>query len=242
MMAMAQFPTNNYLIYVVDDDKAIARLLSINLEARGYQVKEFGSGLQAVSSLETDDPHLVILDIMMPGPDGLEITRRIRQISQVPILILSVLDETASKLTALDLGADDYLTKPFRIEELLARTRAILRRTAQATKDESVPSTWDYRSGELYVDLNGLRVVSHGRSKQLTPREWALLRVFIKYAGQVVAPRTLLKEAWGPDYGDEGDYVRTYVNRLRRKIEPEPNQPRYLLLERGLGYRLVEPA
>ena len=113
MMAMAQFPTNNYLIYVVDDDKAIARLLSINLEARGYQVKEFGSGLQAVSSLGTDDPHLVILDIMMPGPDGLEITRRIRQISQVPILILSVLDETASKLTALDLGADDYLTKPF---------------------------------------------------------------------------------------------------------------------------------
>ena len=239
---MAQFPTNNYLIYVVDDDTAIARLLSVNLEARGYQVKKFDNGLQAISSLETDDPHLIILDIMMPGPDGLEITRRIRQVSQVPILILSVLDETASKLTALDLGADDYLTKPFRIEELLARTRAILRRTAQTTKDEPVQSTWDYRSGELYVDLNGLRVVSHGHGKQLTPREWALLRVSIQYAGQVVAPRTLLKEAWGPNYGDEGDYVRTYVNRLRRKIEPEPNQPRYLLLERGLGYRLVETA
>ena len=227
---------------MVDDDTAIARLLSVNLEARGYQVKEFDSGLQAVSSLKTDDPHLIILDITMPGPDGLEITRRIRQVSQVPILILSVLDETASKLTALDLGADDYLTKPFRIEELLARTRAILRRTAQATKEESVQSTWDYRSGELYVDLDGLRVVSHGYGKQLTPREWALLRVFIKYAGQVIAPRTLLKEAWGSDYGDEGDYVRTYVNRLRRKIEPEPNQPRYLQLERGLGYRLVETA
>ena len=104
---MAQFPTNNYLIYVVDDDTAIARLLSVNLEARGYQVKKFDNGLQAISSLETDDPHLIILDIMMPGPDGLEITRRIRQVSQVPILILSVLDETASKLTALDLGADD---------------------------------------------------------------------------------------------------------------------------------------
>ncbi len=176
----------------------------------------------------------------MPGPDGLEITRQIRQLSQVPILILSVLDETASKLTALDLGADDYLTKPFRIEELLARTRAILRRTAPATKEDSIQSTWDYQSGELYVDLDGLRVVSHGCSKQLTPREWALLRVFIKYAGQVVAPRTLLKEAWGPDYGDEGDYVRTYVNRLRRKIEPDLKQPCYLLLERGLGYRLVE--
>lgn len=239
---MAQFATNNYLIYVVDDDTAIARLLSVNLEARGYRVKEFDSGLQALSGLKTDDPHLVILDIVMPGPDGLEITRRIRQVSQVPILILSVLDETASKLTALDLGADDYLTKPFRIEELLARTRAILRRTAPATKQDSIQSTWNYRSGELFVDLDGLRVVSHGCSKQLTPREWALLRVFIKYAGQVVAPRTLLKEAWGPDYGDEGDYVRTYVNRLRRKIEPEPNQPRYLLLERGLGYRLVETA
>ena len=239
---MAQLATNNHLIYVVDDDTAIARLVSVNLAARGYRVKEFDSGLQAVSSLKTDDPHLVILDIMMPGPDGLEITRQIRQVSQVPILILSVRDETASKLTALDLGADDYLTKPFRIEELLARTRAILRRTAQATKEESVQSIWDYQSGELYVDLDGLRVVSHGRSKQLTPREWALLRVFIKYTGQVVAPRTLLHEAWGPDYGDEGDYVRTYVNRLRRKIEPEPNQPRYLLLERGLGYRLAETA
>ena len=140
----------------------------------------------------------------------------------------------------MDLGADDYLTKPFRIDELLARTRAILRRTTAATKEDFTASTWDYRSGGLFVDLKGLRVVSHDCGRQLTPREWALLRVFIKYAGRVVAPRTLLQEAWGPDYGDEGDYVRTYVNRLRRKIEPEPQQPRYLLLERGLGYRLVE--
>ena len=162
---MAQFSTNSHLIYAVDDDTAIARLLSVNLAARGYQVKEFNSGLQAVSNLQADDPDLVILDIMMPGIDGLEVTRRIRQVSQVPILILSVLDETASKLTALDLGADDYLTKPFRIEELLARTRAILRRTAQAKKEESVPSIWDYQSGELYVDLGGLRVVSHGCGK-----------------------------------------------------------------------------
>ena len=237
---MAQFATNNHLIYVVDDDTAIARLVSVNLAARGYRVREFDSGSQAVAGLTIDGPDLVILDIMMPDPDGLEVTRQIRQVSQVPILILSVRDETASKLTALDLGADDYLTKPFRIEELLARTRAILRRTAPATKQESIQSTWNYRSGGLFVDLDGLRVISHDRSKHLTPREWALLRVFIKYAGQVVAPRTLLQEAWGSDYGDEGDYVRTYVNRLRRKIEPEPQQPRYLLLERGLGYRLVD--
>jgi two-component system KDP operon response regulator KdpE len=214
--------------------------VSVNLAARGYRVKEFDSGSQAVADLKIDAPDLVILDIMMPDPDGLEITRQIRQISQVPIMILSVRGETADKLTALDMGADDYITKPFGIEELLTRTRAILRRIAPAAKEEFIPSTWNYRSGGLFVDLDGLRVISHDCGKQLTPREWALLRVFIKYAGRVVAPRTLLQEAWGPDYGDEGDSVRTYVNRLRRKIEPEPRQPRYLLLERGLGYRLVE--
>ena len=237
---MAQFSTNNHLIYVVDDDAAIARLVSVNLAARGYRVKEFDSGSQAVAALKIDTPDLVILDIIMPEPDSLEVTRLIRQISQVPIMILSVRDETADKLTALDMGADDYITKPFGIEELLARTRAILRRTAPAAKEEFIPSTWNYRTGGLFVDLDGLRVISHDCGKQLTPREWALLRVFIKYAGRVVAPRTLLQEAWGPDYGEEGDYVRTYVNRLRRKIEPEPQQLRYLLLERGLGYRLVE--
>jgi len=237
---MAQFSTNKHLIYVVDDDAAIARLVSVNLADRGYRVKEFNSGSQAVTELKIDAPDLVILDIIMPEPDGLEVTRQIRQISQVPIMILSVRDETADKLTALDTGAEDYITKPFGTEELLARTRAILRRTGPATKEEFIPSTWDYRSGGLFVDLDGLRVISHDCGKQLTPREWALLRVFIKYAGRVVAHRTLLQEAWGPDYGEEGEYVRTYVNRLRRKIEPEPQQPRYLLLERGLGYRLVE--
>ena len=237
---MAQFSTNNHLIYVVDDDTAIARLVSVNLAARSYRVKEFYSGSQAIAELMADDPNLVILDINMPEPDGLEVTRQIRLVSQVPIMILSIYDETSSKLNALDLGADDYLTKPFRVDELLARTRAILRRTAPAAKEEFTPSTWNYRSGGLFVDLDGLRVISHDCGKQLTPREWALLRVFIKYAGRVVAPRTLSQEAWGQDYGDEGDNVRTYVNRLRRKIEPEPKRPRYLLLERGLGYRLVE--
>ncbi len=164
----------------------------------------------------------------------------IRQIYQVPIMILSVRDETADKPPALDMGAYDYITKPFELEELLARTRAILRRTAPAAKEEFIPSTWNYRTGGLFVDLDGLRIISHDCGKQLIPREWALLRVFIKYAGRVVAPRTLLQEAWGPDYGEESDYVRTYVNRLRRKIEPEPQQLRYLMLERGLGSRLVE--
>ena len=232
--------TNNLLIYVVDDESAIARLVSINLATRGYHVKEFDTGSAAIAQLGIDDPDLVILDIMMPGPDGLETTRQIRQFSQVPILILSVRGDTASKLTAPDLGADDYLTKPFEIEELLARVRAILRRTTPSAGKKPIRSVWNYRSGGLYVDLDGFRIVSHDRSLKLTPREWAILRVFVKYAGRVVTPRTLLQEVWGPEFGDEVDYVRTYVSRLRRQREPERQQPRYLLLEHGLGYRLVE--
>ena len=148
--------TNNHLIYVVDDDAAIARLASVNPAARGYRVKEFDSGSQAVAALKIDTPDLVILDIIMPEPDSLEVTRLIRQISQVPIMILSVRDEPADKLTALDMGADDYITKPFGIEELLAGTQAILRRTAPAAKEEFIPSTWNYRTGGLFVDLAGL--------------------------------------------------------------------------------------
>ena len=237
---MAKNGTNHQLIYVVDDDSAVARLVAVNLTAVGYRVKDFDNGSQAVAQLEIDHPDLVVLDIMMPGADGLEVTRLIRQVSQVPILILSARDETSSKLTALDLGADDYLTKPFQISELLARIRAILRRTTPVVDGDSKTSSWSYRSGGLFVDLAGLRIVSHGRTLQLTPQEWALLRVLVKYSDKVVAHRTLLQEAWGPSYGDEGDYVRAYVNRLRRKVEPDPQNPRYLLLERGLGYRLVE--
>ena len=226
-------------IYIVDDDDAIARLLSVNLAARGYRVKQFDSGSVAIAGLEVDDPALVILDILMPEIDGLEVTKRIRQVSRVPILILSVRDETAAKLAALDLGADDYLTKPFRVEELLARIRAILRRTASARLDP-LPKAYAYRSGDLLIDLERLRVISHNRLIQLTPHEWALLRVLVNHAGRLVSSRQLLQEAWGPDYGDESDYVRTYVARLRRKLEPDPHHPRYVLLERGLGYRLVE--
>ena len=237
---MVQIATTDQLIYVVDDDSAIARLVSVNLAARGYRVKQFDSGSVAMAGLQSDEPDLVILDILMPGTDGLEVTKQIRQVSQVPILILSVRDETSTKLAALDLGADDYLTKPFRVEELLARMRAILRRSASAGSDEP-RSSYVYRSGDLLIDVEELRVVSQNRLVPLTPREWGLLRVLVKHVGKVVSSRQLLQEAWGPDYGDEGDYVRTYVTRLRRKLEPDPQHPRYILLERGLGYRLAEP-
>ena len=237
---MVQTATTSQLIYVVDDDSAIVRLVAVNLAARGYRVKQFDSGAVAMAGLQLDDPDLVILDIMMPGSDGLEVTKQIRQVSQVPILILSVRDETSTKLTALDLGADDYLTKPFRVEELLARMRAILRRSAPAGLD-APRSSYVYRSGDLLIDIEELRVISQNRLVPLTPREWALLQVLVKHVGRVVSSRQLLQEAWGPDYGDEGDYVRTYVTRLRRKLEPDPKHPRYILLERGLGYRLAEP-
>lgn len=221
----------------MDDDATISRLVSRSLAARGYRVKEFNSGTVAMAGLRRDNPDLIILDVLMPEVDGLEVTRRIRRLSQVPILVLSVQDEPSVKLAALDLGADDYLTKPFRVDELLARMRAILRRTAQTVPD---PAPNAYRSGNLLIDVARLRVVSHGRPIQLTPQEWAVLQVLVKYAGRVVSSRRLLQEAWGPDYGDEGDYVRTYVTRLRQKLEPDPRNPRYILLERGLGYRLAE--
>ena len=186
-----------------------------------------------------DPPDLIVLDLLMPDIDGLEIARSVRQTSQVPILVLSVRDETSAKLAALDLGADDYITKPFPVDELLARVRAILRRASPTYPSPAVPR-YSYQSGELLIDLESMRVTSHSRPVRLTPREWATLRVLVRHVGRVVSPRQLLQEAWRSDYGDEGDYVRTYITRLRRKLEPEPHQPRYILLERGLGYRLTD--
>ena len=236
---MQQLAKNNQLVYVVDDDVAIARLVAVNLAARGYRVKQFHSGHDALANMPSDPADLIVLDLLMPDTDGLEIAKSVRQTSQVPIRVLSVRDESAAKLAALDLGADDYITKPFRVDELLARVRAILRRTSPGHSGPAAPR-YSYRSGELLIGLEGMRVTSHSRSVQLTPREWATLRVLVRYVGRVVSPRQLLQEAWGSDYGDEGDYVRTYITRLRRKLEPDPHQPRYILLERGLGYRLTD--
>ena len=237
---MQQTATASQLVYVVDDDVAIARLVAVNLAARGYRVKQFSGGKEALNNFTSDRPDLIVLDLLMPDSDGLEVARTIRQTSQVPILVLSVRDETAAKLAALDLGADDYITKPFRVDELLARVRASLRRSASPATGSASP-TQSYRSGGLLIDLESMRVSSHNRPVRLTPREWAALRVLVKHAGHIVSSRQLLQEAWGADYGDEGDYVRTYITRLRRKLEPDPHHPRYILLERGLGYRLVDP-
>ncbi len=237
--------TSGCSIYVVDDDPVIANLVSHNLKSSGYQVAQVATGSEMLDSIESEWhgeaewPDLVVLDIMMPGPNGLEVARNLRGFSRIPILMLSIRDETATKLAALDLGVDDYLTKPFEMSELLARIRAILRRTLPPTED--LPLT-RYHRGALWIDLQSTRVTLGKKAVRLTGREWAVLRVLVEHAGQVVAPRQLLQQAWGPEYGDEGDYIRTYITRLRRKLEPDPSRPAYIMLERGMGYRLAEPA
>jgi two-component system KDP operon response regulator KdpE len=234
---MSEAPIDGRLILVVDDDAVMARMVAVNLAARGYRVREFYNGAEAIECLRRDQADLVILDMLMPGIDGLQVAEEVRRFSQVPILVLSVRDDTSAKLAALELGADDYITKPFRVEELLARVRAILRRTAPAGAG-ALGKPPSYRSGDLLIDLERMRVTMQRQPVQLTPREWATLKVLVRHAGRVVSTRQLLQEAWGPDYGDEGDYVRTYITRLRRKLEPDPRRPRFILLERGLGYRL----
>ena len=236
---MQQSSVSSQLIYVVDDNVSITRLIDLNLTARDYQVKVFRSGHDALANLEHDQPDLVLLALIFPDCDVLEIVRLIRQRSAVPIIVLSARHETASKLAALDLGADDYITKPFRMEELLARVRAILRRTFHA--HASVASANNaYRYGGLMIDLHSMKVTSHQRNVRLTHREWATLRTLLENVGRVVTPQNLLDEPRGKRNGGKGDNARTCITRLRKKLEPDPHNPRYILLERGLGYRLVE--
>ena len=235
---MEQTATSSQLVYVVDDNVAIARMVTDNLLARGYRVKQFSGGNEALNSLQIDRPDLIVLDLLMPDSDDLEMTTTIRQHSQVPILVLGMRDGTAATIVALDLGADDYIIKPIRVDELLVRVQVVLRRSPPSDVSDT-SSHYSYRSGELLIDFEGMRVTSHHQPVQLTRQEWATLLVLVKYAGRIVTYRRLLQEAWGVDYGD-GSLVRTYITRLRRKLEPEPRLPRYILLERGLGYRLVD--
>lgn len=230
--------STNLLVYVVDDDVAIATVVFYALESRGYRCKPFYSGTAMLEEVRNDNPDLIILDVMMPGIDGVSAARQVHSFSRVPIIMLSVRSDAGIKATALDVGADDYLAKPFDIEELMARVRAILRRSVPYRSEQTGQI---YQSEELSIDLESSLVTLGGRPVKLTPREWSVLRVLVKYVGQVVTPRQLLQEAWGPEYGNEGDYVRAYITRLRRKLEPEPKSPRYILLEWGLGYRLADP-
>lgn len=221
-------------ILVVDDDSAFLGFVSQNLHARNYTVFTASNGLEALAIFHTHPLHLIILDIMMPNMDGLETCRRIRSESTVPILVLTALGEEADKVKALDLGADDYLTKPFGIEELLARVRSILRRIQW---EESNREREILRFEDIELNCQDRTILCRGQELTLTQTEYELLLYLMRNRGRVLSHKTILKSVWGEGYGYEPEYLRVYIGRLRRKIEVNPEQPVYLKTEHGVGYR-----
>jgi len=224
----------NINVLVVDDEKSLRDFVRRNLEVRGYKVLTASNGLEAMAIYQNENVHLVIMDIMMPHMDGLEATRRIRQDSHVPIIILTAMGEEADKVRAFDLGADDYLTKPFGVGELLGRIKAVLRRA-----DWSEPATSEKRivRGEIAVELEKHKVTVRGEVIELTPTEFNLLVYLMRNAGKVLHHRAILQHVWVSEYGDEAEYLRVYVGKLRQKIEMDPLKPLYLHTEHGIGYR-----
>jgi two-component system KDP operon response regulator KdpE len=218
-------------VLVVDDEPQIARALAINLRARNYEVDVAPNGRAALALAAERLPDVVILDLGLPDLDGFEVIRGLRGWSQVPILVLSARQDSSDKVEALDLGADDYVTKPFGMDELLARLRAAVRR---GTPGEDLPVV---TTADFTVDLAAKRVVRDGLDVRLTPTEWHLLEVLVRGSGRLVTQRQLLQEVWGPSYGRETNYLRVYLAQLRRKLEPDPSRPRYLVTEPGMGYR-----
>jgi len=218
-------------VLVVEDDPGIARAVRMNLAARQYDVDVAPDGATALELAATHKPDLVILDLGLPDMDGAEVIHRLREWSPVPVLVLSARDSQPDKVEALDAGADDYLTKPFGMGELLARVRAALRR-AQPADDEPVITTEAFT-----LDLSAKRVTRDGTSVRLTPTEWHLLEVLAKSPGKLVDRQHLLTEVWGPSYAGQTNYLRVYIAQLRRKLEPDPSHPRHLLTEAGMGYR-----
>ncbi len=223
-------------ILVAEDESALLDFVSRNLKARGFQVLEAHNGIEALHLWERERPDLLILDVMMPRLDGLDVCRRVREVDTVPIIILTALDAESDKVAALDTGADDYLTKPFGVDELLARVRAVLRRSAWAA---SMPSSSVRRFGPLEIDLAGHNVLRDGAAVHLTPTEFALLEQLVLHPNKMLTHRMLLQNVWGSEYRDELEYLRVYMGRLRRKLEQDPTNPRYLQTDSGTGYRFV---
>ncbi len=224
-------------ILVVDDEPQLRRSMKATLTDLGYLVLEAKSGEEALNVLRRQPANLILLDLNMPGIGGLETCRAIRETSEVPIVVLSVRNAERDKVHALDAGADDYVTKPFGIQELLARIRAALRRNPAAANPEHQNVVTD----ELVIDFAVRRVILHGKTIRLTPKEFDLLRLLVEHANRPVPHRKLLQMVWGPDYGDEVEYLRVFVNQLRKKIEPIPSSPRYLLTEPWVGYKFAIP-
>ncbi|HEX6484088.1 MAG TPA: response regulator transcription factor [Ktedonobacteraceae bacterium] len=228
--------TRTKRILLAEDEIALRDFISRNLRARDFDVLEANNGLEAMALWEQENPHLLILDIMMPRMDGLEVCRRVREHSAVPIIVLTALDAESDKVAALDLGADDYLTKPFGVEELLARVRAVLRRSQW---EKPLISGDIKQFGELQIDLEGHVIRLRDAEVRLSPTEFAVLAQLVRHAGKVLTHRMLLQSIWGAEYGGEAEYLRVYINRLRQKLESDPANPRYLLTEPGVGYRFV---
>ena len=223
-------------ILVVDDDPQIRRVMRVTLTGQGYEVDDVKTGDAAIDKLREARFDLVLLDMNMPGMSGVETCHAIRSQSEIAVIMLTVRDSEEDKVAALDAGADDYVTKPYNAPELLARIRAALRRTPW-TQGPSGP----LKLGAVEVDFDTRRVLARGRHLRLTPKEFELLRYFVMHANKVISHRELLQAVWGPDYGDQVDYLRVFVNQLRKKIEPSPSTPIYLLTEPWVGYRLQLP-
>ena len=221
-------------VLVVDDEPQFLRALRTNLRGAGYDVTTAETAEAALSAAGLRPPEAIILDLLLPDGRGTDVCRELRQWTDAPIILVSAVGEEAEKIAALDAGADDYVTKPFAIGELLARLRAVLRRAAPATEPV-------LRIGELVVDLEKRAVSMAGRTVRLTPHEFELLRVLAQNEGKLLTHKTILREVWGPAYQRESSYLHVYVSQLRRKLEPDPTRPSYILTEPGAGYRLVDP-
>lgn len=223
-------------ILVVDDEPQILRALGINLRTRGYDVTVAVTGEEALEKAATSHPDLVILDLGLPGIDGIDVVRGLRGWTNVPIIILSVRESEADKVAALDAGADDYVTKPFGMDELLARLRAATRRAAfpDGADGEAVIETDDFR-----LDIAAKKVTRHGQEVHLTPTEWHLVEVLARNRGKLVTQRQLLQEVWGPAYDTQTNYLRVYMAQIRRKLETSPAHPRWFTTEPGMGYRFA---
>ena len=228
---------SSYTVLVVDDEKPLQDFVRRNLEVRNFKVETASNGLEALAIFNTRHIDLVIMDIMVPHLDGLETTRRMRSTSLVPIIILTAMGEEADKVRAFDLGADDYLTKPFGTGELLGRVKAVLRRTHWS---ETPTPNEQISRGEIFADLEKHEIKVRGKLVDLTPTEFNLLVYMMRNAGKALPHRLILQNVWGPEYGEEAEYLRVYMGKLRQKIEEDPLKPQYLLTERGIGYRFRE--
>jgi two-component system KDP operon response regulator KdpE len=224
-------------ILIVEDDSQIRRFLRAAFTAEQYRFQEAVTAAEGIAQAAARQPDLIVLDLGLPDRDGLEVIRKVREWTQTPIIVLSARGQEKDKVAALDSGADDFVSKPFAVGELLARVRAALRRSATIS-DTANGAT--FRAGDITVDLGRRVVTVHGATVHLTPIEYKLLQTLVRHAGKVITQRQLLVEVWGPQHSEQGQYLRVYMAQLRRKLEADPTRPRHFLTEPGVGYRLVQ--